>query len=756
MTTLDNGGMLGKKMDLTAYDSYLITSTGTGISFVGKANGIIAGTTGTTTVGLTTLTGGSDSRPLANDIVIVSYTIGGQQNTVDPAAYGSTFSNTSDASAAATIVLKPNTSVGSSNTLTLVGNTTATIDGSAATTTTVILPGPPAANDIVIVTYGIGSATNRTGQFSISGYTTLHSVTSPDTYDANMGVFYKKMGATPDTNVSIPATGNTTDSGAVAIQVWRNQDLTNPIEASASSSTSGGRRPSPPVIRPATNNSVIIICGEGSHNQPTELFTAPSGYSTNFQSVTGSSNTNMTSVGMGYRTTPYEIQNELQGNLYNPTTPGSYTNITKLFAVGTIYAIGYNSSYRIMTSTPNTDIVLPATGSTSWASTYQIQVWRYVDTTTPLDVTVQTSVAANGSSTPTANSVSTTGTRRPDPPSITPTTTGAIIIAAGGAASAAVTGAAYTNTDLGNFITDYSDDTIDAIGGMYSAIWTSGAYDPAAFTTAGDVTTGAAAATTIALRPGTITTTTTGNKVYSGSWNNSAKYLTKAVEPEVARIVSYTTAYTTGTTSFSINIVAPQQIRPNDLILITAGNGNATDTAQFDNITYKPTGFTLIKEVGNSTSDTHCAAFYKVADGSESGTTINVPAQSADVMCATCFVIRGALTSNPIGNQGANTNVDLVTSAGLPGIVTTSNHSIVFALASTDGGDTGPFNLTSNSSSWLNRNSVQLAANYGAGSSLLTAWKTVNSSGGSSESVTVDYQISDGISGYQFEVKSVY
>ena len=77
MTTLDNGGMLGKKMDLTAYDSYLITSTGTGISFVGRANGGIIGTTSTTTVDLTTLTGGSDSRPLANDIVIVSYSIGG-------------------------------------------------------------------------------------------------------------------------------------------------------------------------------------------------------------------------------------------------------------------------------------------------------------------------------------------------------------------------------------------------------------------------------------------------------------------------------------------------------------------------------------------------------------------------------------------------------------------------------------------------------------------------------------------------------
>lgn len=762
MGRLDNGGMTGKKMDLTATDSYLTTTSGTGIRFVGYANGSIAASTGTnTTASLTALTGGTDVRPLANDIIIVSYSISGLQNTVDPGAFGSSLSNTTDAWAAATISLKPNVSAGSSNTITYVAGSTANISGSAATTTSVNLPGPPSANDLVIVTYGIGSSVSRTAQFTIAGWTTLAANTDADTYDANMGVFYKIMGSTPDTTVTIPATGATTDSGAVAIQTWRNINLTTPIESYVGATATNGRRPDPAAVRPSTNNAIIVICGEGSHIQPGEAFTAPTGYSTNFMTVTGNANTNMTTVGMGYRTTPYEVQNEVISSIYNPTTPPSYTNITKLFGLFQGFdgtgrgSIGFNTSYRIMGATPNTDVILPPTGSTTGAGAYGIHVWRYVDTTTPLDVTPQTFVASNGSSTLTANSISTLGTRQPNPPAITPITSGAVIVAAGGTATGSIA-AAYTNTGLDNFLTSFGDDTNDGVIGMYSANWTSGAYDPTAFTVASDVFQASAAAVTIALRPATINVTTAGNKVYSGIWSPTARYLAKAVEPEVARIVGYTTSRGT-TTATSINIVAPTQIRQNDLIIITACNGNATDTAQFDNSTFKPTGFTLIQEVGNSVSDTHCAAFYKVANGTEGGTTINVPAQSSDYMCATCFVIRGANVTNPIGNQGANTNVDAVTSTTIPGIVTTSNHSIVFSIASTDGADTIPFFMSSNSSLWLDANMIEVASGgTTAGSALLTAWKIINTSGDSSETLTITDQAADGISGVQFEVKSVY
>lgn len=143
--------------------------------------------------------------------------------------------------------------------------------------------------------------------------------------------------------------------------------------------------------------------------------------------------------------------------------------------------------YKIMTSTPDTSINVSGTGNVTDATGYAVQVWRNINTTTPMDVTPTT---ATGLNTPQA-----------DPPSITPVTSGAIIIAMGGGGGGTL--ADYTTPgSVTHFYQGWGADTQDGVAGIYSyESWTSGAYNPPTFGGGGGASTSAWAACTIALRP---------------------------------------------------------------------------------------------------------------------------------------------------------------------------------------------------------------------------------------------------------------
>ena len=164
-----------------------------------------------------------------------------------------------------------------------------------------------------------------------------------------------------------------------------------------------------------------------------------------------------------------------------------YTAQTQINANGTTYDTSLNMSRKFMGGTPDTTFTLPSTGNVQDAQRYTVQVWRGVDTTTPLDVTP---VSASG-----------TATGRPNPGSITPTTTGAFVGIIG--AGAAATGAAYTAPAnyTTNFLTGTTADTNDAMVGSGYRSWTSGAEDPAAYTGGTTNAVDSWAAFTYALRP---------------------------------------------------------------------------------------------------------------------------------------------------------------------------------------------------------------------------------------------------------------
>jgi len=126
-------------------------------------------------------------------------------------------------------------------------------------------------------------------------------------------------------------------------------------------------------------------------------------------------------------------------------------------------------AYKIMGGTPDTTTTFGPTGNVSWAGLLAVYVWRGVDTTTPIDVTVQTATGID--------------TLLVNPPSITPTTAGAVIVCAGAGARGSTTSAdTYSSSDLSNFYSLHSSDDTGVVVGVGSKDWISGAFDAAQWT----------------------------------------------------------------------------------------------------------------------------------------------------------------------------------------------------------------------------------------------------------------------------------
>jgi len=145
---------------------------------------------------------------------------------------------------------------------------------------------------------------------------------------------------------------------------------------------------------------------------------------------------------------------------------------------------------KFMGATPDTSLTVTGSGTNTQGAAAIAYVWRGVNTTTPMDVTTTTSSATN--------------TGIPNPPSITPVTQGAVILAAGSVGYDS-TSRTLSSSSLSNFFNataNLSGGNTDATAGVGWRSWTSGAYDPPAFTLSGsDSTLFMSCAATMALRP---------------------------------------------------------------------------------------------------------------------------------------------------------------------------------------------------------------------------------------------------------------
>lgn len=174
--------------------------------------------------------------------------------------------------------------------------------------------GAPLEDDLVIVTVSVGTAA-RQPNLAIAtpaGYTALPAQrTTSTSVDANVQTSYKVMGASPDTAVTIPASGNAADGISYAIEVFRGVDPVTPMDVTPTHATGTGTSvPNPASITPVSSGAWIVVCGGGAAAAGA-VFTAA--YLTNFLTFNGADTQDGT-VGCGYLTWP--------GGTYDPAAFG--------------------------------------------------------------------------------------------------------------------------------------------------------------------------------------------------------------------------------------------------------------------------------------------------------------------------------------------------------------------------------------------------------------------------------------------------
>lgn len=150
-------------------------------------------------------------------------------------------------------------------------------------------------------------------------------------------------------------------------------------------------------------------------------------------------------------------------------------------------------AYKFITS--DTATTFGPTGSTSDGGAMAVYVFRNVNASSPLDVAAQTATGTN--------------TYLCDPPAITPSTAGAFIVVVGAGTCGTFSGPpepAFASSDLTAFqtVAGASEEVNTAILGVgHKNDWSSGAFNPAAFTVSNDSDSAdnSWAAVTFALRP---------------------------------------------------------------------------------------------------------------------------------------------------------------------------------------------------------------------------------------------------------------
>lgn len=190
--------------------------------------------------------------------------------------------------------------------ITQVGGTTASaINGGNVALNLTLIAGL-AANDLVIVAFGIGDSDDVDFNMSVveAGWTELCDLFSNDLQDAHLGVYWKKMGVTPDTAVTGLGQGGTNAACAAAAIAFRGVDTVTPFDVASVTATGLNTYiANPAAITWSTAGAWVVIAGSSAHTNGAVTYTMPAGYTTNARSV-GANDTNDITVGLAYNSSP--------------------------------------------------------------------------------------------------------------------------------------------------------------------------------------------------------------------------------------------------------------------------------------------------------------------------------------------------------------------------------------------------------------------------------------------------------------------
>lgn len=127
------------------------------------------------------------------------------------------------------------------------------------------LASAPAAGDFVLVIFAAVDGGNNDINLSVTDYTELVDLYANDSEDAQLGLYWKFMGGTPDTTCTISSTGHADNAAVVGISVWRNVNTTTPIDVTTTTATGTNTgHANPPSITPVTAGAYVVAAGAGA------------------------------------------------------------------------------------------------------------------------------------------------------------------------------------------------------------------------------------------------------------------------------------------------------------------------------------------------------------------------------------------------------------------------------------------------------------------------------------------------------------
>ncbi len=174
-------------------------------------------------------------------------------------------------------------------------------------------------DDLVIIAYSAGDNDNVDENMSMTtaGYTEVEDLFANDTQDLDLGVYWKVMGASPDTTAVATGVGGTDAAIAAVCMVFRGVDTTTPMDVTpVGGATTNTMNANPGAINHNNPAGVwaVAVGASGYATASGRTYTFPTGYTTDAidnESV----DTSFTSVGIGYRSS----------GVSDPEDPGTMT-----------------------------------------------------------------------------------------------------------------------------------------------------------------------------------------------------------------------------------------------------------------------------------------------------------------------------------------------------------------------------------------------------------------------------------------------
>jgi hypothetical protein len=163
-----------------------------------------------------------------------------------------------------------------------VGHGTAVTDGNTDTVVSLTaltggLASSPSEGDLVVVYVGKTLQSDADMSLDTAGYTEVADLYANDTRDANLGVYYKFMGSTPDTEVRFSSVGAAAEN--MHVRVFRGVDQTTPMDVTRTTATGlNSSDVNPPSITPVTAGAWIVVGGAGAEVNDSSV-TPPTGVS---------------------------------------------------------------------------------------------------------------------------------------------------------------------------------------------------------------------------------------------------------------------------------------------------------------------------------------------------------------------------------------------------------------------------------------------------------------------------------------------